>query len=77
MGGAISILMASMYPLKRAVSIVGSPSMVEFYKYKQSQYNWADDELYDLNLKYLESFDPILNKEKNQMSVVFDWGFKR
>ena len=76
MGGAISILMASIYPLKKAVSIVGSPSMVEFYKYKQSQYNWADDELYDLNLKYLESFDPVLNKEKIKCPLFLTGGLK-
>lgn len=64
MGGAISIYLATIYPLKKAVSIVGSPSMVSFYDYKQKQYNWEIDSYYQNNLKYLEAFDPVIHQDK-------------
>lgn len=64
MGGAISIYLSTIYPLKKAVSIVGSPSMVEFYKYKQAQYGWDEDFYYIRNLSYFEQFDPVIHKER-------------
>lgn len=64
MGGAISIYLSTIYPVKGTVSIVGSPSMVEFYKYKKSYYNWTENTYYLRNLDYLKTFDPVLNQEK-------------
>lgn len=64
MGGAISIFMSTIYPLKASVSIVGTPSMVEFYKYLKEKYNWNDDFYYQRNLDFLGQFDPILNQDK-------------
>jgi uncharacterized protein len=61
MGGAISIYMATIYPLKKAVSIVGSPSMIEFYQIKQEKYQWQKDFYYERNLAYLNAFDPLLH----------------
>lgn len=58
MGGAISIYMATIYPLIKAVSIVGSPSMIEFYQLKQEKYQWSKDFYYERNLAYLDRFDP-------------------
>ncbi|VEU82207.1 alpha/beta hydrolase family protein [Acholeplasma hippikon] len=64
MGGAISIYLSTIYPLKRAVSIVGTPSMVEFYKYLKDKLNWEEDNYYFKNLVYLEKYDPVINQSK-------------
>lgn len=64
MGGAISIYLSTIFDLKKAVSIVGSPSMVDFYKYKKKQYGWENDFYYQRNLTYLQAHDPVIHKDK-------------
>lgn len=64
MGGAISIYLATQMKLNAAVSIVGSPSMVEFLKEKKETYLWDNDFYFKRNLEYLKDHDPVLNKEK-------------
>ncbi|PKK86761.1 MAG: hypothetical protein CVV63_03805, partial [Tenericutes bacterium HGW-Tenericutes-8] len=76
MGGAISIYMSTIYPLKKAVSIVGSPSMVEFYKWKKDKNGWADDPYYQRNLAYVASFDPVLNSEKIKCPLFLTGGLR-
>lgn len=70
MGAIVAFYLATiMDELKTFASIVGTPSFVEFYEYKQSEYNWALDDYYFTNLKYYEKLDPFINyeslKEKN------------
>ncbi len=64
MGGAISIYMSTLYPLKKAVSIVGSPSMVDFYKMKQKKYGWEEDFYYERNMAYYAQLDPSEHMDK-------------
>lgn len=76
MGGAISIYLSTIYPLKKAVSIVGSPSMVEFYKYKQVQYGWDQDFYYLRNLDYFEHFDPVIHNDRIQCPLFLTAGLQ-
>ena len=76
MGGAISIYMSTIYPLKKAVSIVGSPSMVEFYRWKKKKNGWTEDEYFQRNLAYLKAFDPVLNSEKIQCPLFLTGGLR-
>lgn len=74
MGGAISIYLATIYPLKKAVSIVGSPSLTEFYQLKQQKYTWDKDFYYERNLAYYQAFDPVLNSSKIQCPLFLTAG---
>lgn len=76
MGGATSIYMSTIYPLKKAVSIVGSPSMVEFYKFKKDKYGWDEDEYYLRNLSYLENFCPVLHPNRVKCPLFLTGGLQ-
>lgn len=76
MGGAISIYLSTIFDLKKAVSIVGSPSMVDFYKHKKAQYGWADDFYYQMNLTYLEAHDPVIHQERIRCPLFLTGGLQ-
>lgn len=76
MGGAISTYLSTIYPLKKAVSIVGSPSMVEFYKFKKEKYQWIEDEYYLANLAYLSDFCPVEHQDKIQCPLFLTGGLQ-
>lgn len=64
MGAAVTFYLATiMEELTTFASIVGSPSFVEFYEYKQQQYGWIKDEYYYTNLESYKAVDPLLNYE--------------
>lgn len=70
MGGGTALYLASiMDNLNTVVSIVGSPSFVDFYRYKQTQYGWEQDSQYFTNLNSYVTHDPLINhhllKDKN------------
>jgi len=46
--------------IKAMVTLVGSPSYVEYYKDRQTKYNWDDSVVLDRLEKY-QSIDPLLN----------------
>lgn len=74
MGGAISIYLSTIYPVLGAVSIVGSPSMVAFHKFKKEMYKWPNDDYYIINIEYLKQHDPVLNKDKIQGKLFLTGG---
>lgn len=43
------------------ISIVGSPSLYEFYKEKTKTYHWTIDSYYQANLDYYFTIDPLIN----------------
>lgn len=65
MGGGTAIYLATiMEELQTVVSIVGSPSFVEFYQYKATMYNFPRDEWYEYNLNSYYELDPLLNYDR-------------
>jgi uncharacterized protein len=72
MGGAIVFYLASIFnKVSFVVSIVGSPSFFEFYKYKQSVYGFEQDEEYQKRLDYYKTIDPLINFNKLKGKSVF------
>jgi hypothetical protein len=72
MGGAIVFFLASIFDkVKFLVSIVGSPSFVDFYKYKQSIYGFKMDENYQERLNFYRTIDPVINYHKLQGKKIF------
>lgn len=64
MGAAVTFYLATiMEELTTFASLVGSPSFVDFYEYKQEQYGWIQDEYYYINLESYRAVDPLLNYE--------------
>jgi uncharacterized protein len=60
MGGAIAFYLTTiMEELKTMVSILGSPSFVEFYEYKQRTYGFEKDAYYDANILRYGLLDPL------------------
>ncbi|WP_025724529.1 alpha/beta hydrolase family protein [Acholeplasma granularum] len=74
MGGAISIYFSTIYPLKKAVSIVGSPSMVKFYEHKAKLLNWEKDFYYQSSIDYLKLHDPVINSHLIQSKLFLTGG---
>jgi dienelactone hydrolase len=72
LGAAVTFYLASiMKELKTFISIVGSPSMVDFYQYKQVQYNWDQDQYFTLNLESYKSECPLLNYKRLENKNIF------
>jgi len=72
MGGAIAFYLASIFPkIKLVVSIVGSPSFVEFYNYKQKVYDFPKDEAYEERIKKYKSLDPLINFERLENKAIY------
>jgi len=72
MGGAVCFYLATiMEELKTIVTLVGSPSFVDFYEYKQQQYNWIQDEYYYTNLESYREKDPLINYHLLQNKNIF------
>ena len=62
MGAGISFYLGTILDeLKVIISIVGSPSFVEFYKYKQVKYEFEENDEYFNRLKEYEIHDPLIN----------------
>jgi hypothetical protein len=65
MGGAIVFYLASIFDkVKVLVSIVGSPSFVDFYQYKQEVYGFPKNREYHERLKKYHDYDPLINYQK-------------
>ena len=65
MGAAIALYLGTiMSELKTIVSIVGSPSFCDFYKYKQQRYSFLKDDYFNINLNSYKKEDPL---EKYQL----------
>lgn len=64
MGSMISYSLATITnELEGMVTLVGSPSFVEYYLERQARYNWSDEIVKDRLLKYQE-LDPLLHPNK-------------
>ena len=62
MGAGISYYLGTILEeLKIIIAIVGSPSFVEFYKYKQVKYDFELNEEYYSKLADYEKHDPLIN----------------
>lgn len=62
MGAGSAIYLASILDeVKGVVSLLGSPSFVDFYSYKQKEYNWELNASYFNNLNSYIEHDPFLN----------------
>jgi predicted esterase len=62
MGAAVAIYLTTIFrEVKTLVSIIGSPSFVEFYKYKQSVYRFPHDKEFEARLAKYELIDPLKN----------------
>ena len=60
LGGTTAFYFATiMDEVKTVVSVLGSPSFVDFYKYKQQKYHFEQDDTYKSNLNYYETIDPL------------------
>lgn len=63
MGGAIAFYTATISKhIKGIIPVIGSPSFVDFAKYKMKLNNWSEDE-YENFILNLEADDPIKNQE--------------
>lgn len=64
MGAAITFYLASIFKkVNMLISIIGSPSFVEFYKYKQKVYGFPNGEDYQRRLDFYKAIDPLINYE--------------
>lgn len=71
MGAAITFYLATITDkLKKAVTLVGSPSFVEYYKERSSKYNW-DSEIYTNRLIKYQDLDPLINNERLKNTKIF------
>ena len=62
MGGAIAIYLTTIFKkIQILVSLIGSPSFVEFYKYKQKVYKFENNQEYKKRLDKYAKIDPLLN----------------
>ena len=62
MGAAVAIYLTTVFEeVRTLVSIIGSPSFVEFYKYKQSVYRFPKDDAFEARLAKYELIDPLKN----------------
>lgn len=60
LGGTTAFYFATiMDEVNTVVSILGSPSFVDFYQYKQQKYQFEADESYRKNMDLYETIDPI------------------
>lgn len=72
MGGAIAFYLASIFEkVSTVVSIVGSPSFVEFYKYKQKVYDFKEDESFKERLLKYQQVDPLINYERLKGKAIY------
>lgn len=72
MGAGVAFYLATiMDELKTFASIVGSPSLYEFYKYKQTVYQWEVDDYFLTNLESYQEIDPLINYEKLRNKNIF------
>lgn len=76
MGGAVAVYLATIYPIIKTVSIVGSPSMVAFYEHKQKSQQWPKDFYYDKNIEYLRLHDPVLHQHRLSGKLFLTGGIK-
>jgi len=78
MGAGSAIYLASiMDEVNGVISMLGSPSFIEFYKYKQKEYNWDMDITYFNNLNSYIEHDPFLNYELyKDVNIYFAGGSK-
>ncbi len=61
MGAAITFYLASIFKkINLVISVIGSPSFFEFYKYKQNVYVFDNGEDYRRRLDYYKTIDPLI-----------------
>ncbi|MDD4069116.1 MAG: acyl-CoA thioester hydrolase/BAAT C-terminal domain-containing protein [Candidatus Izemoplasmatales bacterium] len=72
MGAAIAFYLSTIFDkVKSVVSIVGSPSFVDFYSYKQEVYSFPKDNQFYDRLKKYQRLDPLLNYKLFENKKVF------
>lgn len=72
MGGAIAFYLASIFEkVEVVVSIVGSPSFVKFYEYKQKVYKFAKDDGFKERLNKYKGLDPLINYERLKNKAIY------
>lgn len=78
MGAGTAIYLSSiMNEVNTVVSLLGSPSFVEFYRYKQEQYGWTVNNEYFKNLNSYKEHDPLLNIDRyTNKNIYFAGGSK-
>lgn len=72
LGGTTALYLATiMSELKVAVSVLGSPSFVDFYVYKQQKYGFEQDENYYDNLQHYRLIDPLFHHHKLSNKIIW------
>ncbi len=71
MGAATTFYLSSITDVNGMVSMLGSPSFVEFYEYKASQFDWEKDETYSERLERYYDKDPLINHERLSSTNIF------
>ncbi len=72
MGAAVAFYLATICDeLKTIVTLVGSPSFVEFYAWKKEKYHWESDALFQQRICEYEKYDPLLNHERLATKNIF------
>ena len=62
MGAAVAFYFATIFKeVKTLISLIGSPSLVEFYKYKQEVYQFEKNDEFEERLKRYKKIDPLIN----------------
>ena len=62
MGAAVAFYFTTIFNnAKTLISLIGSPSFVEFYKYKQEVYRFENNEEFEERLKRYSKIDPLIN----------------
>jgi len=72
MGAAIAFYLTTIFSkVKAMVSIVGSPSFIDFYEYKQEVYDFPKDKVFYERLKKYEDLDPLIHINRFENKEVF------
>ncbi|HNZ49890.1 MAG TPA: hypothetical protein PK087_00105 [Bacilli bacterium] len=72
MGAQVCFYLATIMPkLQTIVTLVGSPSFCDFYRWKQQQYQWPDDLEFKIKLEKYQSLDPLIHSERLQNTNIF------
>ncbi|VEU79761.1 alpha/beta hydrolase family protein [Haploplasma axanthum] len=71
MGSGITFYLSTITDeLKAAVTLVGSPSFIEYYKERQKRFKWSDEIVVDRLHEY-ENHDPLRNSERLKNTLIF------
>lgn len=72
MGAGISFVLGTILREVKAIStIVGSPSLYEFFKLKQQEYKWEGNYFFDKNTEYYKKYDPLIHYKKFGNKLIY------